>query len=142
MVCSKSLRGHLAQENSARSHLEATWLKKARLEVTSRSPGSSKLVSKTLRGHLARKRLEVTRLQPTWLEETVRGNYSKKLFKGAVTAPLSSASLPSASSKTRMDILGFTLVYIYIYIYIYCIYIFFFVLEFSLAECLEIQHKS
>ena len=41
-------RGHLAQENSARGHFEATWLEKTRLEVTSRS----RTVEKT--------RLEVT----------------------------------------------------------------------------------
>ena len=138
---SGSLRGHLARENSARGHFEATWLEKprlgvVRLGVTSRPLGSRKLGSGSLRGHLARENLarghfegtcleklgsgslrgHLTRgtsvrshFEATWLEKTVRGNYSKKLLEGAVTAPLSSASLHSASSKTRMDILGFTL---------------------------------
>jgi hypothetical protein len=139
---SGSLRGHLARESSARGHFEATWLEKTRVGVTSRLLGSRELGSRSLRGHLARENsarghfegtwlkktwLRVTsrplgsrnsargHFEATWLEKTFRGNYSKKQPEGAVTAPLSSASLHSASSKTRMDILGFTQVYIYIY---------------------------
>ena len=113
----------MARECSARSHFDVTWLKKTRLEVTWRPTGWRKIGSNSLRGHLPRAnsarsrfvitwlgklRLEVIRLQPTWLEKTVRGNHSTKLFKEAVTAPLSSALLNSDSSKTRMDILGYT----------------------------------
>ena len=46
--------GHLAREDSARGHFEATWLEEARLGVTSRIFGSGKLGSGLLRGHLAR----------------------------------------------------------------------------------------
>ena len=48
--------GHLAREDSARGHFEATWLEEARLGVTSRTLGSGKLGSGLLRGHLARER--------------------------------------------------------------------------------------
>ena len=75
--------------------------------------GSRNLGSRSLRGHLARESSAWGHSEANCLEKTVRGNHSKKLFEGAVTAPLSPASLHSASSKTRMDILGFTLVYIY-----------------------------
>jgi hypothetical protein len=53
-VTSGSLRDDLAQENSARGHFGVTWLKKARIELTSRSLGSGKLGWKSLRSHLAR----------------------------------------------------------------------------------------
>ena len=45
---SRSPRGHLAQENSARSHFEVAWPGKTRPEVTSKSLGSRKLGSKSL----------------------------------------------------------------------------------------------
>ena len=99
-----SARGHF--ENPARRHFEAAWLEKTQLVgvtwlgVTSRPLGSRKLGSGSL-------------FEATLLEKTIRGNYSKKLFELAVTAPWSSASLHSVSSKTRMDILGFTLVYLF-----------------------------
>ena len=74
----------MAQENSARNHFEVTWLKKARLEVTSRSAGSRKLGSKLLRGHLARENsarrdFEVTWLENGLLEVTSRSLGSRKL---------------------------------------------------------------
>ena len=46
---SRSPRGHLAQENSARSHFEVAWPGKPQPEVTSESLGSRKLGSKSLR---------------------------------------------------------------------------------------------
>ena len=131
---SGSLRGHLTRGNLARSHLEATWLETTRLAVTSRPLGSRKLrlgaTSRPL-GSLGLPWLCLARLgfaqfalpgshQPSSACLDPRGltqlglvrSCSKKLFETTVLAPLSFACLDTVSSETRMDILGFTLVYI------------------------------
>ena len=111
----KSLRGHLARESSARvlsrplDSLGLPWLCLATFGFAQFcSAGSAQSGSACLnpRG-----------LTQLGLGRAVRRSYSKKLFENTVPAPLSSACLDSVSSETRMDILGFTLVYIYIYIY-------------------------
>ena len=43
-----SARGHLTQDNSARGHLKTTWLKKIRLDITSRSRQLKRGYSKKL----------------------------------------------------------------------------------------------
>ena len=73
---SKSLRGHLARESSARSHFEVTRLERTRLEVTS-GPHLD-VTSKSLRRHLAREdsirgHFEVSKL--------CKENYSRKLSR-------------------------------------------------------------
>ena len=83
---SRSLRGHLAQENLARSHFEV-----AATAATADTTTVWRLFKKTSEEHL-------------W-----------KPFKQTSRSQSHSASLRSARIHKRMDILGLTLVYIYIY---------------------------
>ena len=118
---SQSLRGHVARESSARSHFQVTWLKKARLEVTSRSLGS-RISSKILRGHLAREnsprrhfqfektRLEVTprsrKLQKV-TSKSLQGHKPRKHYKG-VRFPrnldLESHLVPDNPARSRFEV--------------------------------------
>ena len=111
------LRGHLARESSARvlsrplDSLGLPWLCLAAFGFAQFcSAGSAQSGSACL---------DPRGLTQLGLGRTARRSYSKKLFENTVPAPLSSACLDSGSPETRMDILGFTLVYIYIYMYIY-----------------------
>ena len=72
-ISSRSLRSHLARENSVRVHFDATWLEKTRLRVTSRPHDSRKLGSGSLRGHLAREDSAVGCFEATWLEKARLG---------------------------------------------------------------------
>ena len=97
-VTSGPLRGHLARENSARGHFEATWLEKTRPGVTSRPLGTRKLDSGSLRGHLAREDSARDHIQATWLKEARLGVTSRTLGSGKLGSGLLRGHLARESS--------------------------------------------
>ena len=81
-VTSGPLRGHLARENSARGHFEATWREKTWLGFTSRPLGSRRLSSGSLRGHMARGSSARGHFEDTWLGKTRLWVASRPLGSG------------------------------------------------------------
>ena len=106
-------RGHLAQENSARSHFEVAWPGKTRPEVTSKSLGSRKLGSRSLRDHLAQENSARSHFEVTWPGKARPEVTSKSLgsrepgsksLRGRISMSLQSHFEVTWLEKTRAEV--------------------------------------